>query len=88
MSNKKITLKQEELYDRVWHTPMIKLAAEYGVSENGLKKICGKLKIPVPPVGYWQKLTYGYNVQKPIRLKIIFIKNFCKLDFLKEIRKI
>lgn len=63
--SKKIILKREELYDRVWQTPMIKLAAEYGVSGNGLKKICGKLKVPVPPVGYWQKLAYGYNVQKP-----------------------
>lgn len=65
MNNKKIILKREELYERVWQTPMIKLATEYNISGNGLKKICGKLKVPVPPVGYWQKLAYGYNVKKP-----------------------
>lgn len=65
MSNKKIIFKREELYERVWQTPMIKLAAEYNISGNGLKKICSKLNVPVPPVGYWQKLAYGYNVKKP-----------------------
>lgn len=65
MVNKKIILKREELYERIWQTPMIKIAEEYSISGNGLKKICGKLKIPVPPVGYWQKLAYGYNVKKP-----------------------
>lgn len=44
--SKKFT--QEELYEMVWSTPMVKLAKEFGLSDVGLKKKCLKLKIPVP----------------------------------------
>ena len=60
-----IIIKREELYTKVWKTAMIKLAKEYGISGNGLKKICIKLKVPFPPVGYWQKLAAGHKINKP-----------------------
>jgi hypothetical protein len=41
---------------------MARLAAEYGISGNGLAKICDRLKIPYPPRGYWAKKAAGKAV--------------------------
>ena len=37
---------------------------QYGISENGLKKICVRLNVPYPPRGYWAKLGAGKSVRK------------------------
>ena len=55
MSGEFLVLKREDLFARVWQQPMTKLAKEFGVSDVGLRKICKKLKIPLPPQGYWAK---------------------------------
>lgn len=59
-----ISLKRTELYNQVWSKPMTKLAKEYGLSDVGLAKICKKINIPRPPVGYWMKLQAGKNVKQ------------------------
>lgn len=53
---------REELYRQVWETPMSRLAAEYGISGNGLAKICNRLNIPYPPRGWWAKKAAGKKV--------------------------
>ncbi|KMQ70834.1 hypothetical protein [Chryseobacterium koreense] len=60
--NNNIKLSRKKLYDKVWTTPMIQLAKEFNLSDNGLRKICKNFDIPVPPAGYWQKLQYGKKV--------------------------
>jgi hypothetical protein len=45
----------EELYRMVWDRPMIRLAEEFGITENGLAKICDRLDVPYPPRGHWAK---------------------------------
>jgi hypothetical protein len=57
-----VTITREELYKQVWATPMSHLAAEYGISGNGLAKICDRLQIPYPPRGYWAKKAAGQKV--------------------------
>ncbi|SEG52410.1 hypothetical protein, partial [Flavobacterium urumqiense] len=59
--NKKIS--RQKLYDLVWSKPMTELAKEYNISDNGLRKICKKLDIPLPQLGHWQKLQYGKKVK-------------------------
>lgn len=49
------TMTREELYGAVWTTPMSRLAEDYGISGNGLAKICDREDIPYPPRGYWAK---------------------------------
>lgn len=44
-----------ELFDKVWATPVLKLAQEIGVSDVGLSKACRKAGIPLPSRGYWAK---------------------------------
>lgn len=41
-------LTRKELYDLVWSTPMTTLAGQYGISDNGLRKICQRLQITDP----------------------------------------
>lgn len=56
------TITREELYRLVWESPIIRLAADYGISGTGLKKICDRLEVPVPPRGYWARKGAGKPV--------------------------
>jgi hypothetical protein len=58
---KPVNITREELYQQVWTTSMSRLGAQYGVSGNGLKKICVRLNVPYLPRGYWAKLGAGIN---------------------------
>ena len=57
-------LTRQELYEAVWTTPIVKLAAQCGMSDVGLAKRCRRLGIPIPGRGYWQKLETGKPVGK------------------------
>ncbi len=59
-----ITLSREELHERVWDTPVYKLADEFGLSGRGLGKLCERHRIPTPPRGYWAKRQNGNNVER------------------------
>src|SRR5580693_1688774 len=61
-----VVLTREELYRQVWQTPMIRLGEKYGISGNGLKKICNRLDVPYPPLGYWAKLRAGKATKVPV----------------------
>jgi hypothetical protein len=61
---KRTNITREELYRQVWATPMSRLGTQYGVSGNGLKKICVHLNVPYPPRGYWAKLGAGKTVRQ------------------------
>ena len=50
---------REELYQKVWEKPMLRVAEEYGVSSVALGKVCRKLSVPVPGRGHWAKLAHG-----------------------------
>lgn len=54
-----------ELHDRVWRTPVRRLAAEYGITDVALAKVCRKLGVPRPPRGYWRKVECGMKIKKP-----------------------
>jgi hypothetical protein len=58
-------LTREELYRQVWETPMIRLGERYGISGNGLKKICDRLDVPYPPLGFWARLRAGKVTRVP-----------------------
>lgn len=62
LGRKAATVSREELFRQVWTTPMRRLAQDYGISGNGLAKICDRLKVPYPPRGYWAKKAAGKKV--------------------------
>jgi hypothetical protein len=59
-----VELSRQELYEKVWSQPALTLAQEFGISDRGLGKICARFEIPVPPRGYWQKLSAGQRLEK------------------------
>lgn len=52
---KTISFTTLELFEKVWETPVLKLAQEIGVSDVGLAKACRKAGIKLPSRGYWAK---------------------------------
>jgi hypothetical protein len=58
-------ISRRDLYNRVWSTPMSKLARELDISDVGLAKACRRHNIPRPPRGYWAKLAVGKAPPKP-----------------------
>ena len=62
-----IVISREELYRLVWSKPVVKIAKEFGISDVAVAKICKKLKIPKPGLGYWAKKQHGKRTrQKPL----------------------
>jgi len=57
-----VTLTRKELYDLVWAQPLSRLAKKYKISDNGFRKICKRMNIPIPAMGHWQKIQYGKKV--------------------------
>lgn len=58
-------LTREELYARVWESPMRTVARQLGLSDVALAKHCRKMKIPVPGRGYWARRAAGQRIRKP-----------------------
>lgn len=59
-----IVLSRKELYDLVWQESMLSLSKRYNISNVGLRKMCIRMEIPVPPSGYWTKVQFGKKVKK------------------------
>jgi hypothetical protein len=64
-SGSEIKMGRTQLFERVWSEPVASLAAEWGISGPGLKKVCRKLQIPVPARGYWAKRKAGHRTSRP-----------------------
>jgi len=77
-------LTREELYELVWTTPLTTLAKNYNISDNGLRKICIKLAIPLPKSGYWSKIKFNKPVKKIPLPKNQEVKQEIKLEIRDE----
>ena len=66
---------REELYEKVWKTPVRILAREYGVSDVAIAKTCRKLHIPLPGIGYWSKKAAHRPVEPRPPLPVIEIRS-------------
>ena len=75
---KSIKQIREELYEDAWSKPMTALAEKYGLSDNGVRKRCKSLNIPIPHLGYWAKLKAGKPVEAkpPLPLYNVTILNY------------
>ena len=58
-----VTLTREELYALVWAEPMSHLCRKFGISDQGLAKICKRLNVPRPKQGHWNKVAAGKAVE-------------------------
>jgi hypothetical protein len=64
MNFSNIKLSRDDLYKKVWEQPVSVVAKEYGISDVGLAKICRRLQVPVPGLGYWSKKQHGKPVKQ------------------------
>jgi hypothetical protein len=58
-------ISRADLYERVWTTPLRKLATEFGISGVGLAKACRRHVIPTPPMGHWTRIEHGKASDPP-----------------------
>lgn len=61
-----ITFQREELFAEVWTTPLTTLAKKYGLSDNGVRKVCKAMDIPLPKAGHWAKAAAGKAPRPPL----------------------
>lgn len=59
MAWEETTFERKRLYAEVWAEPVNAVAKRYDISDVGLRKICIKLGVPMPPLGYWAKIAAG-----------------------------
>jgi hypothetical protein len=53
---------REELYEDAWKFPFTQIETKWGLDACRLSHLCKNLKIPVPGVGYWNKIEAGKPV--------------------------
>lgn len=58
-------ISRQDLYERVWKTPLRKLATEFGISDVGLAKACRRHAVPTPPMGHWMRVEHGKTSERP-----------------------
>ena len=56
---------RQELHDRIWSTPMTRVAAELGTTPSRLSSLVRHAGIPTPPAGYWIKREFGKAEPQP-----------------------
>lgn len=61
-----VKLSRQELYDKIWEVSVAGVSKEYGIPYSQLLKQVKAADIPVPPSGYWTKLSFGKPVEKTL----------------------
>ncbi len=56
---------RQELFILVWSMPMTKLSKQFELSDVGLRKICVKNQIPLPPQGHWTRKQFAKEIPTP-----------------------
>lgn len=59
-----ITMTRKQLYDEIWEISVTGISKKYNCVYTELLKICKEKDIPVPPSGYWTKLSFNKPVTK------------------------
>lgn len=62
MRTKEIVFERQPLYEEVWASPLTELGKKYGLSDNGIRKVCKAMNIPLPDRGHWAKVAAGHAV--------------------------
>lgn len=59
------TISRAALFDDAWTRPLSRIAAEFGVSDTALRKMCDRHDIPTPGRGHWAQLASGQTFPRP-----------------------
>ena|GEM_PF-404614 len=61
-----ISITRQELHVLVWEEPLAVVAVRFGLSANGIAKVCDRMGIPRPPRGHWTRPASGRVAQRPL----------------------
>jgi len=61
-----IKLTRTQLYNEIWEISVTGVAKKYNVHYTELLKLCKEKDIPIPPSGYWTKLSFGKPVTQTL----------------------
>ncbi len=59
-----IKMSREVLYNEIWEISAAGTARKYNIPYAELLKLCKEVQIPIPPSGYWTKLSFGKPVER------------------------
>jgi hypothetical protein len=59
------TISREALFKDAWTRPLSRIAAEFGVRDTALCKMCDRHDIPTPGRGYWAQVASGQSFPRP-----------------------
>ncbi|SCL85454.1 hypothetical protein [Sporanaerobacter sp. PP17-6a] len=59
-----IKVSREFLYNEIWKISVAGTARKYNIPYAELLRLCKEVEIPIPPSGYWTKLSFGKPVEK------------------------
>lgn len=59
------TISRAALFEDAWTRPLSRIAAEFGVSDTALRKMCDRHDIPTPGRGYWAQVASGQTFPRP-----------------------
>jgi len=59
-----LELSRQELYEKIWEISVAGVAKELDIPYSQLMKQVKAANIPIPPSGYWTKLSFGKPVEK------------------------
>lgn len=54
-----IKISREQLYNEIWEISVTGVAQKYNLPYAQLLKLCKNANIPIPPSGYWTKISFG-----------------------------
>ena len=59
-----LTISRKQLYDEVWELSALGAAKKYGIPYQDFLQQIKAYGIPIPPAGYWTKISFGKPVEK------------------------
>ena len=59
-----IRLTRKQLYDEIWEISAAGTAKKYDIPYSQFLKQIKEANIPIPPSGYWTKISFGKPVEK------------------------
>lgn len=64
MSSQALTMSRQQLYDEIWELSALGVAKKYDIPYSQFMQQVKLSGIPVPPSGYWTKISFGKLTEK------------------------
>ena len=65
MKDYKLSVDRRVLFEAVWSAPLTQIAPDFGMTANGLAKMCARLGIPRPSRNHWRLPSDAQHKSRP-----------------------